>query len=139
MLIQAGLVAGRSFLSAGSGGTVGVLWTPWTFGGVWSEFGVMEEPVEGDQHLEGSAGLIVSGGDTNPICPYMRAGVGAYRIETAYEGTHWTMGATVAGGARFGLRSLRAMPMVEARVQIEPGAPGPNQELFCLFAGFWFR
>src|SRR5437773_670789 len=45
MLIQAGFVYGPSSDTSdpGPGGTLGVLWTPWKFGGLWSELGVMDD------------------------------------------------------------------------------------------------
>lgn len=165
LLIQAGVVTGPrlDFSNAGSGGTIGVLWTPWAFGGFWSEFGVMSTANEGffalpafghdtpfNQHLETSAGAIVQGDDANSICPYLRAGAGAYRYEagdpvrfleagSSYSRTHWAMGATLAAGARFGPSRLRALPTIEARIQIEGGGPDSNEPFYSLLGGVWFR
>jgi hypothetical protein len=172
MLIQTGVVAGTASPDRGVEGTLGLLWTPWPFGGVWSELGVIGVPGESyrysppfgfetksNQHLEASVGLMLTGGNENSVCPYLRGGVGAYRIESDFSfptflanvpidrlvstssssRTHWNMGGTFAFGARFGSPGLHAMPTLEARVQIESGGPGANEALLSLLGGVWFR
>jgi len=175
VLLQTGLVArtdpSLNLSHSGPAGTIGLLWTPWAFGGIWSEFGVMEVarehglglPAFGsdtrfDEHLYASCGGIIQGSDKNSVCPYLRAGVGAYRIESDFVSPklitsapieafdsgnpghlHWTMGATIAGGARFGPSSWHALPTLEGRVQIEPGDPGVEEAHLCLLGGVWFR
>lgn len=178
MLIQAGLVAREdpnlNFSDPGPGGTIGLVWTPWVFGGIWSEFGVMDvaqensgrggflagQPAFGsdtrfDQHLNVSIGGIISGSDQSSVCPFLRVGVGAFRVESdgvepkmlasapieAFDSEnpgriHWTMGGTISGGARFGPSRWHAMPTLEGRVQIEPGA---NEAFISLLGGVWFR
>src|SRR5438045_563065 len=76
-----------------------------------------------------------------------RAGIGAFRVESDYTThkflvnvptgsqsaryslTRWTMGAIVGTGLRFGSERMRAMPTVEARLVLEPGASGERTEL----------
>jgi hypothetical protein len=172
MLIQAGWLAASHSPDPRLGGTIGLVWTPWPFGGMWSELGVIGVPSESyrysppfgfetksNQHLEASVGLMITGGNENSVCPYLRGGVGAYRIESDFSfptflanvpidglasttssgRTHWNMGGTFAFGARFGPPSLRAMPTFEARVQLESGGPGASEALLSVLGGVWFR
>jgi hypothetical protein len=178
MLIQAGFIPGSSVYGHGPGasGSIGVLWLPWKSGGIWSEAGVLDEPVssgyypfaetpdtpdhlprweESSQHLEASAGLIAIGPKASG--GFFRAGVGAFRVESDYTSqkflvnvpagsqsalyslTRWTMGAILGTGLRFGSERMRAMPTVEARLVLEPGASGEGREFVLVSGGLWFR
>jgi len=170
MLLQVGAAFGPQYHSDGVdlAETIGVLWTPWKFGGLWSEVGVMNEPVayvrladlsdplpgRSHQHLEASAGLIAVGSEATT--GYFKAGVGAFRVETGGEAPkflvsappiqptsfttiHWTMGAILAAGLRFGGERMHALPMIEWRAQVEPDSYGETRVLLMATGGVWFR
>ena len=178
MLVQTGINAkldGNG--GSGAGGAVGVLWTPWRSSGMWAEVGVMDvpnnglriavlglsgvaNPVEGSeafQHFDVSAGLIAI--SPNASGGFLRAGVGAYRIQTddperkvlvstpvehlpmgaPFTLTRWTMAGSVGAGLRFGSESMRALPTVEARLTYVPGESDQEMTTLSLTGGIWFR
>lgn len=156
MLIQAGVVFGSDYNQynhrLGAGGTLGVLWTPWKSGGIWSEAGVLDDPFDlqvldptepvdyeqTDQHFEVSAGLIAVGSRASG--GFLRAGAGAYRIETAnWLRTSWRVGGSLGAGLRFGSQAMRALPTVEARLHLTTNRYDEVKELFVVTGGIWFR
>jgi hypothetical protein len=116
MLIQTGFVYGPSSDTSdpGPGGTLGVLWTPWEFGGLWSEVGVMDDVPSGQirisllsplfddpeagnqsrQHFEASAGLIAVG--SRASAGYLKLGLAAFRIEAPYAARKFLVSVPVA-------------------------------------------
>ena len=173
MLIQTGVVFGSEYdrfhHRVGAGGDVAVLWTPWKFGGIWSEAGVMDDPytigfLDGSpiptdpeksrQRLEASAGLILVGSKATGA--FLRAGVGAYGVEAEYTSpkvivaefaeryapsnrTRWGMGGSLGLGLRLGSQAMRALPTLEARLHVAPGHFGDTELPFQITGGFWFR
>jgi hypothetical protein len=179
---QLGTVLEAASQETGPAGTMDLIWFPWSFGGIWSEIGVLEpkgeeshlllaEPLASggtatlavpypvgvpltEQHLEGSIGFIWGG--TTKNAGYLRGGIGAYRIEKGivsakglsnaaavpgYANVSWTMGANLAGGARFAQPTWHAQPMFELRVHVLPRGDYDEHANVLLSAsgGLWFR
>ncbi|HEV8479513.1 MAG TPA: hypothetical protein VGR66_01870 [Candidatus Eisenbacteria bacterium] len=165
--IQGGVVSGFGLDDRGPVGMIDLSWIPWPEGGLWWEVGVLEQPISEDllvspatlntrssedgsiQHLEASAGFLLQGSDETAVTPYLRAGLGAYRIEPdimfarIYQfeppTAKWSLGGSVAAGARIGSPKMHVGPVLEGRCHFTRPPGGESRVLLTLTGGLWFR